>query len=495
MDLWGSEDEDSGEDKRSSPPPRGVSSDKESLGSSEDSNDAAEAETQPFKARQEGKLGFYKARSRSSSVSRSLSRSKSVSRSRSSSASRSRSRSISRSISRSVSRSISRSRSHVLHKSESDEENEGDHKSGQNNNTGLGLDLSESEEENEAVLSTSNKASRISRESRRSQDDSSEDEGPSREAQRPQPQKRKDDSSDDEGLRRNDDDHGRERGGNDFDNMLQRKREMNRRLRRKKDIDVINNNDDAIAQMLADMRIAAKEDRDLNDAGQPATKKMAIFKRVMQNLGKVELQMAFVEANLLSVMTDWLAPMPDKSLPHVFIRTELLKLISQLKLDDTSRLKESGIGKAVMYLYRHPKETRENKGVAGKIINEWARPIFHKETDFKKLTREDRRENDDLRAKRAFQGRKRHRVEESEEPNLKPGDPGWVGRARVPMPDNQEYIKRPQWQNDVDIPDKVAKKGISMLEKHKRKFAERKRINKNLSMVKISIEGARMGLG
>lgn len=40
------------------------------------------------------------------------------------------------------------------------------------------------------------------------------------------------------------------------------------RIRRKKDIDVINDNDDAIAKMIADMRIAAKEDRELNDRGE-----------------------------------------------------------------------------------------------------------------------------------------------------------------------------------------------------------------------------------
>merc|ERR1719477_116165 len=120
-----------------------------------------------------------------------------------------------------------------------------------------------------------------------------------------------------------------------------------------------------------------------------------------------------------------------------------------------------------------------------------SRPIFHKVADAAHMSKDDRREKDAAMAKRAVKRKKKIEVEEQ---NIKPGDPGWVGRARVPMVDNQEYIKRPEWQTTVDI-SKTKKKEITLLEKHKRKFAERKRLSKNNSMVKISIEGARMQLG
>jgi len=358
----------------------------------------------------------------------------------------------------------------------------------------LGLEVS-SDEDDEVVAANSGKK----RESRVEVDSDSDNEelagaerrvgvGMKREA----PVRDLDDSDDEVLVRRGDSPMLEDGGGNDFERMMARKRAENKRFRKKKDIDVINENDDAIAKMIADMRIAAKEDRDLNIEGKPGINKMKMFPRVMSNLNKGELRLAFVEANLLSVMTDWLAPMPDKGLPHVNMRSAFLKLLQELKIEDPSRLKESGIGKAVMYLYRHPKETRDNKVLAGHIINEWARPIFRKEDNLAHMTREERRERDDYLAKRR-QGKKKKKVDDVQEA-LKPGDPGWVSRARVPMPDAQEYIRRPEWQNNEQI-GTVKKKTVTLLEKHKRKFAEKRRQSRNVSMTKISIEGARMGLG
>merc|ERR1719430_1349760 len=239
------------------------------------------------------------------------------------------------------------------------------------------------------------------------------------------------DSSSDDDIRRSPDRQD-QRGMSDFDMMMERKRSEQKKRRKKKDIDLINDNDDQIARLIADMRVAAREDRDLNEEKKPAVKKIAMLPAIMSQLNKADLQMAFVEANVLSVMTDWLAPMPDKSLPSLRIRQELLKLLLNIRVDDQSRLKESGIGKAVMYLYKHPKELRENKVMAQKIINSWARPIFNKSSDYRDYNKEDRNARDkEIRANL----KKGKRQEEPEpEEGLRPGDPGWVARARVRKP-------------------------------------------------------------
>merc|ERR1711962_1334733 len=231
---------------------------------------------------------------------------------------------------------------------------------------------------------------------------------------------------------------------------------------------------------------------DLNEDKKPAVKKIAMLPSVMTQLNKADLQMAFVEANVLSVMTNWLAPMPDKSLPSLKIRQELLKLLKNLRVDDQSRLKESGIGKAVMYLYKHPKELRENKVMAQKIIQNWSRPIFNKSSDPRDYNKEDRNARDrDMRAKQ-----KRRKKEEPEEPEegLRPGDPGWIARARVPAAVGCDYIKRPAWQSDADL-SKIKKKEATKLDRHMRAAQERKRFAMSTKRaVEMSLEGRKMAL-
>ena len=272
----------------------------------------------------------------------------------------------------------------------------------------------------------------------------------------------------------------------DFDLMLEKKRAEQRKRRRRKDIDLINDNDDAIAKMIADMRLAAREDRELNQKRLPATKKISMLNVVMTQLNKSDLQMAFVEANVLSVLTDWLAPMPDKSLPSKEIRKNILKLLLGLRIDDQSRLKESGIGKAVMYLYKHPKELRENKEPAGKIINMWARPIFNLSTDFKSISKEERHKREENEPRRPVEDKA-----EDQGDNLRPGDPGWCFRARVPQVQASTYVNRPEWTSNEDI-SRTSKKQMSRLDKHMRNAQERKRFSKSKRAVEISIEGRKM---
>uniref|UniRef100_A0A8C5D9X0 Protein IWS1 homolog n=1 Tax=Gouania willdenowi TaxID=441366 RepID=A0A8C5D9X0_GOUWI len=187
-------------------------------------------------------------------------------------------------------------------------------------------------------------------------------------------------------------DHSGQHFISDFDIMLARRKAM--KSRRRVGGISISDADDVVSAMIAKMTEAAEEDRTLNIQNKLATKKLLLLPQVVKHLKKQDLKETFLDCGVMSAIKEWISPLPDKSLPILNIREEMLKILQQLTSVSQQTLKHSSIGRAVMFLYKHPKETRSNKELALKLIHEWSRPIFGVTSNIRELTREERQQRD-----------------------------------------------------------------------------------------------------
>ena len=112
--------------------------------------------------------------------------------------------------------------------------------------------------------------------------------------------------------------------------------------------------------------------------------------------------------------------------------------------------------------------------------------------DFKSVDKMERMARDELLS---AGGSKRQKLQDDpeEEQASRPGQRGWVHRARVPQPSTTSYVNRPEWTSDVDI-SRSTKRETTRLEKHMRAAMERKKNSKQKRAVDISIEGRKMNL-
>ncbi|CAL2041264.1 hypothetical protein CAEBREN_04369 [Caenorhabditis brenneri] len=314
------------------------------------------------------------------------------------------------------------------------------------------------------------------------------------------------------------------RGGRDFewdfDKMLaEKKAERKRKGRRSgKDggIDIINDDDGMVARLTERMKHAAKADRNANVERKPAFQKIKMLPEVKAILLRAGIVEVLIENGFMSALSEWLAPLPDKCLPALDIRITILKLLHNPRFWklDRSTLKQSGLGKAVMMLYKHPNETKENKAIANKLIGEWARPIYHLDTDYSTLSKTDRMERDYARMpekrKQKLNSReedpdeddtpKRPRIRDAEglgptqSLDLKPGDKGYVNRARVPKPSTKDYVVRPEWKVHGKFAGDRKASGSHRYDQTFRDFQERTKKSKANRITKVSLEGRNMGI-
>jgi len=166
--------------------------------------------------------------------------------------------------------------------------------------------------------------------------------------------------------------------------MMARKRAERRRHRHRRDgsIDLSTDADERIKELVDAMNEAANEDRNANIDRRPAIRKRKMLSAVKATLLRADLFEAMIDNGMMSALSEWLAPLPDKSLPALEVRSTLLKILESYPQIDQSTLKQSGLGKAVMFLFKHPKETRENKTIAAKLIREWSKHIFQVGDDY-----------------------------------------------------------------------------------------------------------------
>jgi len=105
----------------------------------------------------------------------------------------------------------------------------------------------------------------------------------------------------------------------------------------------------------------------------PATKKLGMLAEIERRVMNSTLQEYFIQKNLLDELGKWMKPSPDKSLPNLQIRKVVLKVLYSLntKYISLQSLKDSGVGKFVHLYSIHPKETRENRELAERVLNKW----------------------------------------------------------------------------------------------------------------------------
>lgn len=261
-----------------------------------------------------------------------------------------------------------------------------------------------------------------------------------------------------------------------------------------------------VEQFIAEFEVAAEEDANLNRQSKPAINKLMKLPLLIDVLSKKNLQQEFLDHGVLTLLKNWLEPLPDGSMPNMNIRSAVLKLLADFPIDleqydRREQLKKSGLGKVIMFLSKSDEETTANRKLAKELVDKWSRPIFNKSTRF-----EDMRRYDDERAPyRRPQMKKPSSSSsgmESRDDDLdadfsqrKSGQSSSRQHASRPEASPLDFVIRPQSKIDPEQIRARAKQAVQdqrRLKMNKKLQQLKAPKKKNLQASKLSVEGRGM---
>jgi transcription factor SPN1 len=141
--------------------------------------------------------------------------------------------------------------------------------------------------------------------------------------------------------------------------------------------------DHEVSRLREVMNAAAEEDINANNEKLPAVAKLKLLPEAMDTLRKVSLAQSMIDNNLLDAVRRWLEPLPDRSLPALNIQRELFGVIRKMEFIDSSVLKESGLGRIVLFYTKCNRVNSDLKRIANDLVMAWARPIIKRSASYR----------------------------------------------------------------------------------------------------------------
>lgn len=157
------------------------------------------------------------------------------------------------------------------------------------------------------------------------------------------------------------------------------------RMRKKKTKEMsTDEKDKVVVQFLERMSDAAMKDALARREGRPGLHKLQMLETVQRMLAQRTLHNTLLDFDALVAVAEWLTPNEDGSPPALALRTGLLAALQPLPAAP-EHLKKSNIGRIVMKLSRDHKEMTEVRRLARQLIEQWARPVVGRGTNYRGL--------------------------------------------------------------------------------------------------------------